>query len=231
MKTPTLLDLFCGAGGAAVGYARAGFNVVGVDNIAHPDYPFPMFVADAMDVLADHATLAGFDVVHASPPCPRYSTATMPEARANAPDLLGPVYDALDAGPVAVWVIEDVVGAPMRAPLMLCGASFGLGAICADGVRRPLRRHRLFDSSAPIMGPGCMCDSREPIGVYGQGGRALRPDIPGRSRKRGFMGTPDEKRAALGTPWIRKRQQVANAIPPAYTQFIGGQLIDYLEAS
>lgn len=95
MRTPKLLDLFCGAGGCSVGYARAGFQVTGCDLEPHPDYPFPMLVGDAMTVLACPDILDAFDVIAASPPCPAYSTVTPDSSRERHPRLIAPVLAAL----------------------------------------------------------------------------------------------------------------------------------------
>jgi DNA (cytosine-5)-methyltransferase 1 len=145
MSRPKLLDLFCGAGGCSVGYARAGFDVVGVDNMPHPDYPFPMFVADAIEFIEDGWIEAGnFDAVHASPPCPRYSVATPSAARDKHPDLVAPVRELLRATGLP-YVIENVPGAPLDTPILLCGSMFDLG----------VRRHRLFETNAPALQPEC----------------------------------------------------------------------------
>jgi DNA (cytosine-5)-methyltransferase 1 len=214
------LDLFCGGGGAAVGYHRAGFDVVGVDIEPHPDYPFPLLVEDAMDVLADHVFVAEFDVTHASPPCQPYSDLRTMTTTAH-PDLVGAVQDALNATGLP-YVIENVEGSPLRNPLVLCGASFNLGATCGDGVFRPLRRHRLFESNVWLMGPGCACSGRQPVGIYGTGG--------GGQMTRGYKATRAEAKEALGVDWMR-HEDLVQAIPPVYTEHIGLQLVDALELS
>ena len=113
------LDLFCGAGGAGMGYHQAGFEVVGWDIEHHPDYPFEHHVGDALDVLADVEYIRGFDLVHASPPCQAYSTATRDHSR--HPDLVGPVRDLLVTAGVP-YIIENVPQAPLLGPVMLCGS-------------------------------------------------------------------------------------------------------------
>src|SRR5690625_1129781 len=140
---PRLLDLFCGAGGCSVGYERAGFEAEGVDIEPHPDYPYSFHLADAMEVLTDQAFLDRFDVIHASPPCPFYSTVTAEHARTSHPDLLPPVREALKSWGGA-WVIENVPGAPMQYPVLLCGGAMGLPRI---------KRHRLFESSTFLLSP------------------------------------------------------------------------------
>ena len=200
------------------GYARAGFDVTGVDLAPQPRYPFPFVQADAMTF-----DLAGYDVIHASPPCPHYSTIT-PD-RAAHPDLVAATRARL-AGTGAMWVIENVPGAPLLDPMLLCGAAFGLGATCLDGRRRPLRRHRLFESNTWLMSAGCACHG-EAIGVYGDGGggSSTRPSGGG-----GYKAHPAEARAAMGIDWMN-RGELSQAIPPAYTQHIGEQLAAHIGAA
>jgi hypothetical protein len=127
-----LLDLFCGAGGAGVGYHRAGFEVVGVDIEPQPNFPFEFVQADAMTYPLD-----GFDAIHASPPCQAYSLASGYQgkgARAKYPELVGPTRDLLVQTGLP-WVIENVPNAPIRKDLLLCGEMFGLR----------LHRHRIFE--------------------------------------------------------------------------------------
>lgn len=218
-----LLDLFCGAGGCSVGYARAGFDVVGVDIDPHPDYPFEFIQADAMFILASAHEMDGFDVVHASPPCPAYSAIT--SNKHEHPDLVGPVRDLLrDWG--GTYVIENVPGAPLIEPLLMCGEAFGLGTVCRDGVYRPLRRHRLFESNAFLMGPGCACSNRQPIGVYGTGGGGVMLRAGGTHIT--YKGHREEYGPALGIDWMTSRDDQSDAIPPAYTEHIGRQLIEQM---
>ena len=216
-----LLDLFCGAGGCSVGYARAGFEVVGVDIEPHGDYPFELTVADAMEVARDLDYLAGFDVVHASPPCPRYSTVTPVEARDRHPDFV-PVMRDLLAKWGGVWVMENVVGAPMPSAVVLCGRSFGL----------KVARHRLFEASHFVMSPGCACGGGAPIGVYGNpdplGGERRRPG--GGSRGRKATGVA-EAQDAMGIDWMTDWDDLTDAIPPAYTEYLGHQLAAHVRVA
>jgi DNA (cytosine-5)-methyltransferase 1 len=216
-----LLDLFCGAGGCSVGYNRAGFDVTGVDIDPHPDYPYEFIHADAMEVLDQivRGEWGGFDVIHASPPCPAYSAIT--SNKHEHPDLVGQVRDALREWG-GTYVIENVPGAPLIEPLVLCGEAFGLGATCRDGVYRPLRRHRLFESNVFLMGPGCACSNRQPIGVYGSGGGGVMLRAGGSHVT--YKGYPEEYGVALGIDWMGRRDDLANAIPPAYTEYIGRQV-------
>jgi DNA (cytosine-5)-methyltransferase 1 len=201
------LDLFSGAGGAAMGYHRAGFDVVGVDLASQPRYPFEFHQGDAMTW-----PLGGFDVVHASPPCQRYSTAT-PDRSAH-PDLYGPTRDRLEASGVP-WVIENVIGAPYRCGLVLCGSMFGLR----------VRRHRLFETSHLMLAP--TCDHRSqgtPLGVYGNGGGGDYPGHNGTKAHRRHFGE------LMDMEWATP-SEVVQAIPPSYTEWIGARLLAALEAA
>lgn len=216
-----LLDLFCGAGGAGVGYSRAGFDVVGVDIEAHPDYPLPMMVMDAMDTLRDLDSLAGFDVIHASPPCQGYSLSTPASTRDKHPRLIGPVRMAVRQWG-GVYVIENVQGArpAMCHPVKLCGSSFGLG----------VRRHRLFESNALLMGQPCAHNVQGvPYGVYGDHPEELvhlRPET-GTSRARKAR-TIAHGREVMGIDWMTDWDDLTDAIPPVFTEYLGAQLLDQL---
>jgi DNA (cytosine-5)-methyltransferase 1 len=219
MSRPKLLDLFCGAGGCSVGYHRAGFDVTGVDIEPHPDYPFEIAIADAMAVLADAAYLDQFDAIHASPPCPRYSAArTIGSYDPNdKPDLVGPVRDAL-AG--RLWVMENVPGAPMPAAVTYCGWGVGL---------KHIRRHRLFESSVFILSPGCACPDGDSISVFGHSGEDRRKATMAANGGKRTHVPLAEVRELMGVEWMRNRDDISDAIPPAYTEHIGRQLIAHLE--
>jgi DNA (cytosine-5)-methyltransferase 1 len=234
---PRLLDLFAGAGGAARGYMDAGFHVTGVDIKAQPRYCGAEFVqADALEYLEDGYDVFRFDAVHASPPCQAYSVLRRANPGAEYPDLIGPTRDLLEATGLP-WVIENVPGAPLRYPLELCGSMFGLGVVSGDGEKaertyRQLRRHRLFETSFPILQPTCQHQG-EALGVYGGGptGRytfenGAKKDRYG--RRGGYQGTIAEKQAAMGIDWMGGAQ-INQAIPPAYTRFIGEQLMAHLQ--
>ena len=236
-----LLDLFCGAGGAAVGYHRAGFTeIVGVDNKPQPRYPFTFVLGDALEYASKHGH--EFDAIHASPPCQRFTTLRgMWNHKADHPDLVEPTRVALNVIG-APWVIENVPGAPLRALLMLCGTMFGLTT--ADG-RAELRRHRYFELGFPpiALQPDCqhggITDHRNHpvgvIGVYGGHGRDHRRKAPrtigvywhaGGSSAREFAQQylTSERREAMGIDWMTGKE-LSQAIPPAYTEFIGKQLL------
>lgn len=221
MGKPRLLDLFCGAGGAAMGYHRAGFEVVGVDIDLQPNYPFGFIQKDALEMLEDgpyFRNVWDFDAIHASPPCQAFSDLkSMPNAKRHD-DLLTPTRELLEATGLP-WVIENVEGAPMRNPVMLCGSGFGLGA---EGAR--LQRHRLFETNFPLMSPGCSHgQSARVIGVYGGHGRDRRRNV----KTQDFSITA--RREAMGIDWMTEKE-LSQAIPPAYTEHIGGYLMAHLRA-
>lgn len=232
MTKPRLLDLFCGAGGAAMGYHRAGFEVVGVDIKPQPNYPFEFIRWDAIDWLHENGAPSirlSFNAVHASPPCPRYSSISRVHGRAlEHPDLIGPVRDLLRAVGLP-YVIENVPGSPLLTPAILCGSAFNLGCVCRDGKYRQLRRHRGFESSMLLLAPECRHDG-EPIGVYGHGGGQHATRRSGRGVNRGYMGTRDERRDAMAIDWM-SHFELTDAIPPAYTEWVGSQLLAHLEVA
>jgi DNA (cytosine-5)-methyltransferase 1 len=216
---PRLLDLFCGAGGAAMGYHRAGFEVVGVDIKSQPHYPFEFHQADAMTYPLD-----GFDAIHASPPCQAYSSLRHlgKGAGEGAPDLVAATRVRLMRSSTP-WIMENVAGSPLLNPLTLCGTSFGLHAVAPDGVDRPLHRHRLFESSHLLFGQPCRHNGTSPIAVYGDHQRK-KPDPSLRIKRAGL----DSGREAMGIDWMPWRP-LTQAIPPAYTEWLGRQLLAAIE--
>lgn len=220
MRRPRILDLFCCAGGAAMGYHQAGFDVIGVDKVRRHRYPFEFVQADVLDLTPGY--LAGFDAIHASPPCQAHtSMKTMPDAR-NHEDLI-PATRAMLVASGKPYVIENVVGARrhMVAPVLLCGSMFGLGAKGAQ-----LQRHRLFETSFLLMSPGTCRHATPTIGIYGKGCRDSRrkhdKTIP--------EFTVEDGREAMGMHWA-SLAEICEAIPPAYTKFIGMQLMQYVRAN
>lgn len=216
---PILLDLFAGAGGCGVGYHRAGFDVFSVDIEQHPDNPFFFIQADALDVLKGNVKLDMDRVaaIHTSPPCPRYSVATPNENRDKHPDLVGPVRDLLQLIGKP-YVIENVPGAPLENPIRLCGSSFGLR----------VRRHRLFESNIPLTAPACDHKTQgQPVGVYGAHGdlNGAVPRPNGKSRGLKARDVADAQ-DAMGIDWMTEWADLADAIPPAYTEHVGRQLLE-----
>lgn len=208
-----------------MGYHCAGFDVIGVDIVARPLYPFPFVQADA---LAPPFDLSQFDAIHASPPCQLYSVATVMHDKGAYPDLVAPTRDMLEASGLP-WVIENVPGAPLvepgamtfdgRSSMLLCGSMLGM---------RRVRRHRVFESNVALFPPsGCRHQEQSDVlSIVGHSeqGRTLRAQ--------GDKFKPDEwgleaRREAMGMPWA-SRDAVSEAIPPAYTEHIGRQLLTHL---
>lgn len=204
-----LLDLFCGAGGAAMGYHRAGFDeIVGVDLHPQPHYPFTFVQGDALEYLAAHG--GSFDAIHASPPCQAYSQSALSQRNAGKsyPDLLAVTRRQLEAVGVP-WVIENVSGAPMRSDFVICGCRVGLA----------LRRVRHFETSWNGFDLIAPCHHTGPVvSVVGHGTPSWVREQLGRNP------TIAEYRAAMGIDWMN-RNELSQAIPPAYTEYIGRQLL------
>jgi DNA (cytosine-5)-methyltransferase 1 len=224
VSKPRLLDLYAGAGGAAKGYQRAGFYVVGVDHKPQPNYCGDEFrQCDALDFLRalirdGNLTWDRFDVVHASPPCQAFTAYRRTGNVGEYPDLVVQTRELLGQTGLP-WVIENVEGAPLRNPTMLCGSAFGLD----------VQRHRLFETSFPLMAPGCFH------------GRWRRDRFPGgRSKERtgssrglvrstveiGSWDIPlDVQCDAMGGVNWMSLEELSEAVPPSYTEFIGAALL------
>lgn len=205
MDKPRLLDLFCKAGGCTRGYQQAGFYVVGVDIEAQPHYIGDEFCqGDALEYLATHGH--EFDLIHASPPCQRYSNETPERYRDNHPDLL-PVVARILQGLGKPYVIENIPTARhlLTNPLMLCGSMFGLN----------IRRHRYFETSPILWFPPQPCEhGPKPVLITGTTRRTT-----GR-----FEYSVAACKEASGIDWMT-RKELDEAIPPAYTQWIGEQMM------
>jgi DNA (cytosine-5)-methyltransferase 1 len=211
VSRPRLLDLFCCAGGAGMGYHRAGFDVVGVDIEPQKNYPFEFHQADALEYLEGHGH--EFDAIHASPPCQAYSVSTegLRNGGKEYPDLLGPTREALEALGKP-YVIENVPGAPMRADYELCGCYFGL----------QLRRERWFETNWTPAPRLYAHDHTIPSWtVTGNGTSSW--DIVRHGRQLSLAMARD----VMGMPWA-KRSEISEAIPPAYTELIGSDWIGAL---
>jgi len=232
---PRLLDLFCGAGGAAMGYHRAGFEIVGVDIRLQPRFPFEFVQADALDVLRrmEWATwgdddLRGvrldehFDTIHASPPCQFYAGLSRGDHWRSIP----PTRELLEQTGLP-YVIENIADArwDMRDPIRLCGSAFGLH----------VRRHRMFETTFPLLVPECRHEAQDEIrAYYGKPGwAAWTPKsavVNGGDRKPLLRGSVEQAAEDMGIDWM-DWDELREAIPPAYTSFIGEQLLSWLHAS
>ena len=227
MNRPRLLDLFCGAGGCARGYTEAGFDVVGVDIAPQPHYPFDFIQADALDYLGElladgWLALLQYQAVHASPPCAAYSKLKLAWPGRRWPDLLTATRDLLDQTGLP-YAIENVPGSPIRASVMLCGGGLTPSVICRDGKTRQLRRHRYFETNWPLLGHPCH-HPYPALGVYGHGRNNEASPDPG-----GYQGNVRESAEAMAIEWMT-REELRGAIPPAYTEYIGAQLLAHLAA-
>ena len=204
-----LLDLFCGAGGSTKGYQRAGFYVVGVDNRPQPNYCGDEFhQADALEYPLD-----GFDVIHASPPCQKFTVAAL-NNKTEYPDMLTPTIEKFHKLVNCAWVIENVPNSPMKHTLKLCGLMFDLKVF----------RHRLFEISHLIMNMEHPSHKGKKIGegYYSVCGNSGGWTTWG--NRKIHKGRIAECREAMGIDWMT-RKELTQAVPPAYTFFIGKQLI------
>jgi DNA (cytosine-5)-methyltransferase 1 len=206
-RKPRLLDLFCGAGGAAMGYHNAGFEVVGVDVKPQKHFPFEFHQADAMTYPLD-----GFDVIHASPPCQRFTSLKSVFDSSKYEDLVDPIRQRLIASG-KYYIIENVIGAPLRRDLVLCAAPFGLRSY----------RHRIFEANFPLVQPEHPkhvvpvnrrkknrrghWDAGGFVTVVGDIGRYVGPE-------------------AMGIDWMTGNE-LSQAIPPCYTEYVGKALLDH----
>lgn len=223
MSKPRLLDLFCGAGGAGEGYRRAGFDVTGVDIKPMPNNPHTFIQADALEYLEAHGH--EYDAIHASPPCQRYSTiAIQQQARGvvtkEYPDLVAPTRELLQASGKP-YVMENVPNAPLHTTILLCGSMFGLD----------VRRHRLFESNVMLFQPHCQHDRQTPrfrsLNKRRNGKLACVVGVHGHVN---YAGEWELRKKAMGIDWMSS-DELSQAIPPAYTEYIGRQLITIVQAN
>lgn len=214
MAGKKLLDLFCGAGGAGKGYADAGFEVVGVDIVEQPNYPFEFILGDALEV-----GIRGFDAVHASPPCQNYCWSTAKSRRAGKeyPDLILETREVLVESGLP-YVIENVPNAPLQNPTFLEGTMFGLNVI----------RRRLFETNWWLPQP-MYIRRKTPILQRSKidAGKHLKKSaycsVAGNGAD-GWSCRLHDWSVAMGIDWMT-RKEITQAIPPAYTCYIGGYLI------
>lgn len=203
-----------------MGIHRAGFDVTGVDIKPQKNYPFRFVQADALKPPFD---LGHFDFIWASPPCQKYTKLNqgLSQSRGCAkehPDLIAPVREML-VGSGKPYVIENVPGAPLINPVKLCGSSFDL----------MVERHRLFESNVMILAPLCehgrQAKDKPPLHRL-QGNHSRVVGCYGHSR--GKADSVDLWREAMGVDWTRKREELAQAIPPAYSEFLCRQIFKHL---
>ena len=247
MTRPKLLDLFCCEGGAAVGYSRAGFDIVGVDLFKHKNdkgrtvgysqgrYPFKSHQSDAIEFVKAHGHK--FDVIHASPPCQLYSI-TNAARRAEYPDLIGVTREAILVTGTD-YVIENVEQAApwLRDPILLCGRMFGLGALDDDNLPLVLDRHRLFESNVLLSAPAHLPhdESLHVAGSYGGSRRQGTTPAERRHhnaryvRKGGYVPSARVQQRLLGIDWMTSGG-MHQSIPPAYTEWLGTQLLAHIES-
>lgn len=205
-----LLDLYCGEGGAAMGYFQAGFTeIVGVDTKKQKRYPFTFVQSDALDYLEKHGM--EFDLIHTSPPCQRYSRFTPNAMKGNHPDLIAATREMLMRVGLP-FVIENVPGARhlLHSPIYICGSMVGL----------PIWRHRYFEIYPPVPLTTPECDHNfKPVLITDHGGP--NANGPGRPRKRTPVAV---KREAAQVDWVSS-EGISDILPPAYTRFIGQYLL------
>lgn len=220
MSRPLLVDLFCKAGGASVGYHRAGFEVVGVDVEPQPNYPFTFIKSDALLFLQEE-DLSDFDAIAASPPCQKFSTISG-KHRKNHKNLIKPLRPLLEKTGLP-YVIENVPGAPLVDPVKLCGEMFGLRVV----------RHRWFEVNWALEQPphpkhkgrtvGAQRRSRGSKMLYAGDPEAYYFAVYGQTLGP-YKGSLQDWRSAMGIDWM-EAHELSQAIPPAYTEWIGGKLL------
>jgi DNA (cytosine-5)-methyltransferase 1 len=218
-----LLDLFCCAGGASMGYHRAGFEVTGVDIKDQPNYPFYFIKNDAIEILKDKSFLSQFDAIHASPPCQGYSKATKDNSiyvhyseGKDTPKLIETVRSHLIESK-KYYIIENVIGAKnyLINPIRLTGHMFDM----------PIKRGRYFECSFPIDQPKNIVRPGYCKKYAEKNGFDYRDmTVTGKSRRKGCI---DVWKKIMDMPWAVRAWELSEAIPPCYTEYIGKQLLKY----
>jgi DNA (cytosine-5)-methyltransferase 1 len=234
LHRPKLLDLFCCAGGAAKGYHDGGYDVVGVDKDSQPNYPFDFVQMDALELLVDLVEgkstwtsrqgrqffLSHFEAIHASPPCQHFTKYrnVHKDITDRYDDLVAPTRELLKLTGLP-WVMENVEGSPLIDPVTLCGRMFDLD----------VRRHRLFETNWALQPPAWPCRHK----IWGpryKSATGRRKD----SRLTIEVGSWDEplelQKKAMGVDWTITTRELSEAIPPAYTEYIGHQLLAHINA-
>jgi DNA (cytosine-5)-methyltransferase 1 len=207
-----ILDLFCGAGGASMGYWRAGFEVVGVDIEPQPNYPFGFHQLNVLDLPPHWIEQGAFSAIHASPPCQAFTQAQKLQNNSH-PNLILPVRNLLHKSGLP-YVIENVPGSPLINPVTLEGSMFGLRTY----------RPRLFETNFPLIAPPKPPRARKTT-------KMGRPPVDGEfMHVVGNFSGADEGRWAMGIDWMTKKE-LAEAIPPAYTGYVGCFLHQHLQAA
>lgn len=217
----TVLDLFCKAGGCSMGYYQAGYKVVGVDRSKQISYPFDFVQADAFSLSLEW--LQQFDLIHASPPCQAYSTITNTarDSGVKYPDLLARTREML-VKTGKPWVIENVIGAPVQSGIILCGSMFGL----------KVRRHRHFESNYMLFAPSNCKHTNDFVSVYGSNVTRSKRNPKYAGVRKGIAShiytyyDLEVGKAAMGIDWMDK-EELSQAIPPAYTKYVGEFFQEY----
>lgn len=204
------IDLFCKAGGASEGLVNAGFSVIGVDIEPQPNYPYDFVQSDVFDFYKSHQKIfkeAGF--IWASPPCQAFTAYKRSKNVKDSPNLIPQTRNLLSSLSVP-YVIENVVGAPLRADLMLCGSMFGLD----------VKRHRIFELNFKIDQPRCNHSTWTPRFAPASNRVNLRKTV-----EVGVYRIPIEiQKKAMGINRKITLSELSNAIPPQYSEYIGKHL-------
>lgn len=206
LAKPKLLEVYCSAGGSSVGYQRAGWEVDGVDIMPQRHFPFRFFKADAVEFIYEHGHR--YDAIVGGPVCKRYSKTWRIQTLDHPTQI--PATRAAMVASGKPYIIENVEDAlpELLTPMLLCGQDFGLHTY----------RHRLFESNVRLVRPGSHAPHIKPTVKMG---RALRPGDYYHAV--GNFSSVEIIRADMGVEWMN-RQEIAQCIPPSYTQYLGTQL-------